>query len=129
MTTDFQLQILSADDLLQQPNLLSATVSLVNTTYLEHKAFNGTLRFEADEHFCSELTDTGFCAVLLEGESDPVATASVKSWRIKDSFDEETFGRLNGSDLKVRIDLQSLMVRIPRMATTSNSSPCRHGTE
>jgi len=130
MTTDFHLQVLSAEDLLQRPNLLSATVSLVNTTYLDHKAFNGALRFESDEQLCSELADSGFCAVLLEGESDPVATASVKPWgTIKDSFDEKTIGRLNGSDVEVRINLLSLMLRIPRMGTTSNCSLSRRGTE
>ena len=68
--------------------------------------------------------------MLLEGESDPVATASVKPWgTIKDSFDEKTIGRLNGSDVEVRINLLSLMLRIPRMGTTSNCSLSRRGTE
>ena len=126
MTTDFQLQVLSADDLLQRPNLLSATVSLVNKSYLDHEDFNGTLRFEFDEKLCSELADTGFCAVLLEGEDDPVATASVKPWRITDSFDEETMVGLTGPDIKVRNNLQLLMMRIPQMNTTSNFSLSRH---
>ena len=126
MTTDFQLQVLSADDLLQRPNLLSATVSLVNNSYLDHEEFNGSLRFEFDEKLCSELADTGFCAVLLEGEDDPVATVSVKPWRITDSFDEETMIGLTGSDVKVRNNLQLLMMRIPQMNTTSNFSLSRH---
>jgi hypothetical protein len=107
--TDFQLQVLSADDLLQRPDLLSATVSLVNTAYFDHKDFNGSLRFEFDEKLCSELADTGFCAVLLEGEDNPVATASIKPWRITDSFDEETMVGLTGSDVKVQNNLQSLI--------------------
>lgn len=105
MTTDFQLQVLSADDLLHRPKLLSATVFLVNNSYLDHEEFNGSLRFEFDEKLCSELADTGFCAVLLEGEDDPVATVSVKPWRITDSFDEETMVGLN---VKVRNNLHRL---------------------
>ena len=92
MTSNFQLKVLSADQLLQEPSILNAAVSLVNTTYLDHKVFNGQLRFSSDDQLCAEL-ESGLCAVLLEKDGDAVATASVKLWTKQE---KEIIEKLNG---------------------------------
>jgi len=96
--SDFQLQILSTDQLLKQPAVLHAVVSLVNAAYLDHKIFNGTLRFDSDDRLCSELGQ-GLCAVLLDRESYAVATASVKMWTKEE---KENIERLHGSVFEVQ---------------------------
>jgi len=92
MASEFQLQILSTDQLLQQPSVLNATVSLVNTAYLDHKAFNGTLRFNINTDLCDQL-ESGLCAVFLDGDGYAVATASVTPWTKQE---KETIEKLNG---------------------------------
>lgn len=92
MTSDLQLKVLSADQLLKEPSILNAVVSLVNTTYLDHKVFNGELRFSSNDQLCVEL-ESGLCAVLLEKDGDAVATASIKLWTKQE---KEIIENLNG---------------------------------
>ena len=123
-----QIQVLSANELLQCPEILSSIVTLVNDGYLEHKEFNGNLRFESDEELCCELGSSGLCAVLLDGV-DPVATASVKTWT---NESKKRRNGCNGYDVKVPIELKMLIGRaspVRRMNTTSRSLRYRHAKE
>ena|SRR5271156_1977835 len=72
-----QVLVLSAVELLGQPDLLRQVVALVNSAYREHNwLFPNQERFDTDEQFISELEGMGRCAVILD--PDPIATVCAK---------------------------------------------------